>query len=625
MKKMNIDSVILLFLVTIFPLLIFPVKYQSRLYGYIFAAQNPVAWDTFLVVKVWALLFLVIFMGIRMLSCHIMHGKNIAAHSRNESSFFLGKSVPGIMCGEHVLAAVLHVLAAGLAVLLIFSTLFSVDAKLSLLGADEQFEPLVVLLCYMAVAVYAGWTRRQMDDKWLFDLLSAGVAVILIVSGIAGAIQRVGFGDEAYLTLYNSNYAGMFLAMLLPLCYLGAFNRRSILRGVGAACGVIALICTGAKAAMAVAVIVFVVSVCCLAARRGIRIWACVVLTVMIAVLTVLIFAASGQGRERTAASVSNVETMSDGICFTREGEKLLISFEMIDEEHYEFLLKDGDGNPVAYEKNDEGTRFVPSDERFAPYEFTIADYGDYYGFIVYVDGREWYLAKGSDGEFYYVNGYTGLDKFVMARSIGFDGWESFATNRGYIWSRSLPLLFGDVMSEDAVSEIAVSEGVVSESAVSEDTVTEHAMIWRAFIGYGPDTFAAVFPQNDVAKYLYTDLPYKMIITKPHNMYLQLGCQCGIPALLIFLAIVLLKIAGSVRTRFQTWKQFLNQRRNEYANQEKNMEQECSGLDSAILLCVISFLLMGMFYDSSVCVTPVFCLLLGLLRGKGLIRTDKDN
>lgn len=150
----------------------------------------------------------------------------------------------------------------------------------------------------------------------------------------------------------------------------------------------------------------------------------------------------------------------------------------------------------------------------------------------------------------------TVLDK---PETIGFKGRELFASSRGYIWSRSIPLL--------------------------KDTI---------IIGHGPDTYAAYFPQNEIdAKINYLFSPNR-IVDKPHNWYLQLGINTGVIsllAMLIFLGWYLIKAFSYYR---------------------KESTNEWHMMHVGIICGIVGYLIAAVFNDSNVSVSPVFWTVLGI-------------
>jgi O-antigen ligase len=152
---------------------------------------------------------------------------------------------------------------------------------------------------------------------------------------------------------------------------------------------------------------------------------------------------------------------------------------------------------------------------------------------------------------------YTELNK---PESFGFEGRERFASSRGYIWSRSIPLL------KDAL-----------------------------LIGYGPDTFAAIFPQDDlIGKIKYLSRA-DILVDKPHNFYLQTFLNTGGLSLLSLLVIFSIYI-------WTGFKLFWKSGFNEYHKQ----------IGVLILVAIIGYLVAAFFNDSVVSVAPVFWTLLGV-------------
>jgi O-antigen ligase len=162
----------------------------------------------------------------------------------------------------------------------------------------------------------------------------------------------------------------------------------------------------------------------------------------------------------------------------------------------------------------------------------------------------------------------TLADKFGSAvteeaESFGFEGVERLGSNRGYIWSRSIPLLAKNI-----------------------------------FIGQGTDCFAFAFPQNDVrAKLRFLSNPY-VIVDKPHNMYLQTGINTGVISLVITLAVFVLFI----------WQSF---------SVVKSKNYLLTAIRLGILGGCVAYMVAGLTTDSVVSVAPVFWVMLGTGFGLG--------
>ena len=151
------------------------------------------------------------------------------------------------------------------------------------------------------------------------------------------------------------------------------------------------------------------------------------------------------------------------------------------------------------------------------------------------------------------------------------DGKETFASNRGYIWSRTIPIL--------------------------KDTF---------FVGYGPDNFIMVFPHEDyVGRFNVGSSGMNIIVDKPHNLYLQTAVNTGVLSLISLLFFWGIYLVNSMKI---------------YLKGNLNSYTEYMG--AAIFLSITAYLVAGMFNDSIVAVAPLFWILLGM--GIGINRMVKD-
>jgi hypothetical protein len=154
------------------------------------------------------------------------------------------------------------------------------------------------------------------------------------------------------------------------------------------------------------------------------------------------------------------------------------------------------------------------------------------------------------------------IDISQPVRTIGFSGRELFGNLRGYIWSRTIPLVF------------------------------DH--LW---IGSGPDSFINEFPQYDIlGKKEHLHTPYQ-IVDKAHNLYLQTAVTTGGVSLLALLFLIgYFIIAG-----------FISLIRTRSANQPAEY-----GSRLAVLAAICAFAVSSLATDSTIATTGVFWVLLGL-------------
>lgn len=165
------------------------------------------------------------------------------------------------------------------------------------------------------------------------------------------------------------------------------------------------------------------------------------------------------------------------------------------------------------------------------------------------------------DGNYIYHNQINKTVELEKIDAIGFKNNQKFGTNRGWIWSRSIPLMKNKIL-----------------------------------YGYGADTTAVVFPQNDYVGKLKVGSPINGIVDKPHNMYLNIGISTGVLSLvsmIIFYAIYLLNSL------------FIYTKKNDIKN-------FTSRAGIAIFLGTCGFLIAALMYDNVVHVMPLFYTLLAM-------------
>jgi len=138
-------------------------------------------------------------------------------------------------------------------------------------------------------------------------------------------------------------------------------------------------------------------------------------------------------------------------------------------------------------------------------------------------------------------------------------GFEQFASRRGYIWMRSIPLLKRVLL-----------------------------------IGFGPDNFPLEFPNHDYLGKLKEWKTLQVAIEKPHNLYLQTAMNSGVLSLIIILWIIFKYIRDSIRLYF------------------KITSPDVEVYGSGIFFSITGYLIVSFFNDSMVTVAPVFWVLLGL-------------
>lgn len=248
---------------------------------------------------------------------------------------------------------------------------------------------------------------------------------------------------------------------------------------------------------------------------------------------------------------IKDVRITPDKIFFYTENTEMQI--KMGDSE---LLFFKGDGTPLNPIFNDVAEAYMFNEPKYSNYKFRL----DQNNIIFLFYGDAGIQVAITEQGFRFFDERCGATDIVKAASWGFEGRERLANIRGYLWSRTIPLL--------------------------KDCIV---------IGNGPDTFPLYFPQKDyVAKLKYYANPY-MIIDKPHNMYLQIAVNTGVISLFCVLIIFISYIATSIKIIFT------NDRRTVY-----------STVSLGAFLGNIAYMVTALFNDSLISVSPVFWIMLGM-------------
>jgi hypothetical protein len=225
--------------------------------------------------------------------------------------------------------------------------------------------------------------------------------------------------------------------------------------------------------------------------------------------------------------------------------------FMQIDEEEdREFVL-------VVDDPRFEGLTLYPT-----PVEGKVGDEIVYYYYcmiLVAGDPQLWPFVLMGEDTFY----HNEVGKYVKLRKIPHIGWSDnpdFGSGRGYIWSRTLPML--------------------------RDTI---------LLGRGADTYCIYFPHDDYVGKHNAGWNINMIVDKPHNMYLGAAVGTGVLSVIALLAIFLFYIVQSFRI---------------YLRSEYDDFLQVAG--AGIFFGVLGFLVSAFVDDSSVSVMPLFYGLLGV-------------
>ena len=489
--------------------------------------------------------------------------------------------------------------AAVLAVLTFLSTLFSDYKGIALWGGPERCEGMFMMLIYLLIMLYAMWA---FSHKPAFKYIAVPLGVLTFITGFLGVFQFFGhdifttdFGKrlivpasylaqgelkmlfpygKIYGTMYHYNYMGSFGAMMVPLFLVLALflkdRKAKIFCGAAAVAALFALLGSTSRAGIVgvlLAAVCFVV-IFAKKLKEHYKVTAGCAAALLVLVLVVNI-ATGGLALARIPSLLNDVKALvsasdmdyhneipvrhidlqADSATFTFQNDTLTIQKNSNNQP----VFASGSGQTATAPAQD-ASLTVGGHNLELQYVNNVPYLGLYIG-----DSIEFILGLYDEG-FAFVDSRMNIIHYEEAPYIGFEGKEKLGSARGYIWSRSLPV-----------------------------------MLERPVLGHGADTFIAEFPQGDLLGKLYAYGTTQMLVDKPHNLYLQMGISYGVVALLVFIAMMAAYIIDSFRL---------------YALREKYSVMQAVG--TAIALAVIGYLGAGFFNDSIVSVAPIFWALFGV-------------
>lgn len=478
----------------------------------------------------------------------------------------------------------------------LLSAILSKYSSFSFSGSFEQFESVFALLGYCIIAYYTFlFIKNEHDLRTVTNF----IIIAALIMSVIGAMQFAGhdlnmteFGKElifpksflmnhdvnlvfgnnrVYLTLFNPNYVGVYVALLLPITLILLLFSKKLVYIITLALALIGLViciigsgsvtgilCTGAALLFAL-----------------IFLWRYLVKRLYITLPVIIIFIISlfvvngvtdgmiGNKIKNMFKNnswtypISDMETNDDNISLTYNGNQLYVQYDLNDDQTASIIPYDKDMNTVPCSFDAATNTLAITDERFAGITFGVSD-----NKMFYIDaaGKQWFFSNQTgDGTYYYYNNVGKFDKLKTAPSMFFEGNELFASNRGYIWSRTIPLLKKYI-----------------------------------FLGSGPDTFTMAFPQNDYLNLIKTGLG-GALLTKPHNLYLQKGVQTGVLSLIAYLIFYGMYFVSSIRL-------YIKGRFNSYY----------AKVGLAVFIGTLAYMLTGISNDSSITTAPVFWTIMGM-------------
>lgn len=502
-------------------------------------------------------------------------------------------------------------------ILVIVSALASSHSSAAWNGSYEQFDTVFVLLSYCVLTLYSFYVvNTQEDIQSILKFIYIGITILTVV----GLLQLIGADpfattlgkylisidksresidaltftfekNRVYMTLFNPNYVGVLASLLFPITLgmtiLSNGKKHKIISGILSVLLVISVFGSQSKTGLITLIGTSVLVI--IAVRRKLfkNKKSIIALASSLIVLIAAFFIVNAMQNNAYLNSIKNaltskdqvhtlesIETTDDYVLIKYNGKEMRVRCILNSEGQIDFTV--ADENEVNYDVSydDSTMKFTLVDPIFNSMTIMPAFLGDEttFGFEAMIDNKQWYFKSKTDTEGYsYMNKYNKFEQIESAPASLFTNHESIFTGRGYLWSRTMPLIKDYIL-----------------------------------IGSGPNTFAYEFPQNDyVGK--YNNGFDSQIVTKPHNMYLQMAIETGMISCIAFITLCIMYIVYS----FVTFK-------------KSTLDTVVEQMGVLICISVIGYMISGIINDSTIGVAPIFWLLLGVgFACNKIIRTEQ--
>lgn len=495
----------------------------------------------------------------------------------------------------------------------LFSALLSENSYFSFHGIYDQFESVWVLIGYCIIAYYAFFVLRTEDSiqrtmKWF--ILGILLTVLLGLSQVfshdffrtefAGKLitpsdytgGKLDFKFELgrpYLSVYNPNYVGFYVTLTVPILVALIFTAKKIwqrlIYGILIAALLLILFASQSRAGIVALIISFIVMLVCMR-KVFIKNWVTSITIIAVAFIAFFIINMMNQDilinrlKEmfdvpETQHALKSIETNDDNVTITYNDSQLFLYVTQDEAGNDSFTLVDENNASISCAFDESTSYYSVSDERF-PFLIGSIRSEQFNGFTVQIEGYNWFftnIMREGDTSFYSMIGNKLVKMTKHPETTGyFATHERLASGRGYIWSKTFPML------------------------------KEYFLL-----GSGPDTFVIAFPNDDRVSMVNAGFATQMV-TKPHCLYLQIAVQTGVLSLLAFLAFFGWYVISSFRIY---WK--------------NDFQGYLPKFGVAVLTSIIGYLIMGLTNDSCITVAPIFFALAGMGLGiNHVLKTDKN-
>lgn len=483
-------------------------------------------------------------------------------------------------------------------------------------GIREQFEPVWVLLSYTVMAYYVFYfINSERDIEIIFRAMFVGCIVITLL-GVFQYFELDFFKSSlgkklimprkywdrpitfnfapgrAYVTLYNPNYVGMYVSLMLPCLAAWMFTRKKKLHLIAPALlvvgQIITLVASEAKngiVALAAGIVLYAIALCIRMVKKpavlagiaagGLVLAAGVFFVGDRVVDHALSNGIKGMFQHETLQQeklLEKIETGEDVTVYYNDNV-IHVSLSVDLQSGYAYyVFKDENGADVPWVMDSESEMAYFQDDRYKGMAVFTTMYNEDSNVVLLglyfndsslgeEQNKYFYFSNmvAEDGLYYAYNQKAGFIRLEESEAGLFADQPGLFSGRGFIWSRSIPLL------------------------------KEHLLT-----GFGPDTFEIAFPQDDMIAMRRGGYAFSTI-TKPHNLYLQIGVNTGVVSLIAFLVFYLIYLGWSVRLYYV-----------------RRVQGNLFHFGVGIFCSATAYMISGIINDSTVCVAPIWWCMMGM-------------
>lgn len=470
-----------------------------------------------------------------------------------------------------------------------FSWARSPFKEISLWGINGRYEGILAWISYslLAMSLLFGDKNREEVEK-ILKVLFMGSVPVWVIGGyqffgrnplLTDISQRIitflieepfreirgRFGMyRSYGTLGNPNYMGSYAAMLIfvSLYFIFRNKNRLYLAGGYILYAAILFNLLGSRSRGGVLACAGTLLLTLTVFRKNLIkdvkriVWLGVVTLVVWFGINHISSGLVGDRMNITSGSLVNVVDIKEGDGYLEAIGKKNNLYIKKSEESIDFF----DSNKKKMETYVSDGKLNIADKRYKDFSFMRSREVPNLYLLLNNDGLKYEFVTEGD-RFYTLDHMNNIVEIPdLGRIELFDGYEKKGSSRVYLWTRTISLIKK-----------------------------------RPILGWGPDTYSLVFPQDDFFGKVRSFGTKGMFVDKPHNLYLQIIMSFGLLGFAAFSMLI-----GSYI--FDSFKVYYN----------KRFKSDMEYMGFFIFLGCMAYLMAGMFNDSVVCVAPFFWILLSL-------------